>query len=1507
MLKLLVILFLTLFIQACQVQEKVTGANQTAPSFFPGAQLSTMLPAGGWKKLGDNIDIALTFPLPVNVVGVPYIKAQIGSATRRFYFESGDDSTILIFRYTVTSSDLDSNGIAFYSTVELNGGSLSYNSQAETTESVPLNLTLPSHMTYPEKMIKASTDSDCMVITPDPLCSVKDQPFPEQMVKVDGIVPYLTQISAPAAGNYSTNQHLKYELSFSELVLVGGSPSFNIALSSGTVPASYRSGSGSKKLEFSRLLQVADADADGFSSGSSLNLSSVSGITIRDQAGNTISSSISTTASTSVLINVIQPTILSIAPVSAPGTYTLGQTVDFLITTSEAVNITGTPSIPIVLNTGTVLATYLSGTGTTSLIFRYTIQTNHVDNNGITLISPLLLNGGSIKNLAGTQNASLIYTIPSTVAFLVDAATGPYVVSIASATNGMYLETQNIDFTLNFNSIVNYVPGTGIAKIPIIVGSSTVYAEYESGTGTNAINFRYTPVAGQEDLDGISLSSPIQLTGTATIQDAGLKPAILNYLAPSTTGILVDGTTPSILSVITTSTGTLKQGQYLYLKAQFSESVTISGAPPTLAITVGATNTTANYYSGNGTSTFIFRYNVLPGDLDADGVGITSLAGTLLDPRGHTASLVFAPQTTSGVIIDAMASTMISFTPQIDAIYKIGDTLDFVVDWSEPTFISGNPKLALTVGITTQYATYVASASSPTSFVFRYTVETGHSAPLGISTSGITLSGGLIRDASGNDADLSYVYPSLAGIIVDGVVPFVNLIAHPANGTYKSGQNLNFTLTFSEDMVMPADAVINLVIGTTPVTATYISASAMNIYNFRYTVQSGQLDPNGITMLSALATTLGGVVKDIAGNSAYLQLNLPISAMNLSGVKVDAIVPTISAVLPPADDTYKMLQNIDFNVVWSEDVIINTGGGSPRIALKIDSEWPTIKYATYEPSLSTSTNSVFRYTVANLDEDTDGISIVAASVELNGSTIQDAATNDATLTFTSPVLTGVLVDGVKATIHPTNPITPPISKTYKAGDNLDFTVNWTENVDVDETGGTPTIRFWIGSTIYFAEYESGSGTPNLVFRHTILAGEVDADGVYVFSPVYLNSGTIKDAALNDAYLTFPPGYKHYPTILVDGVAPTILSSTSTNITAASKPNYFKPGQTIQYNMTFNEVVKRTGGAGTPRLELDIGGVTKYANYFSGDNSNILTFRYTIDAGDVLLDLDGISVNPTLDQSLGTIQDAAGNIFAGAVPFYETDYVYYTSTLARYHVKGSDYDAASCGGVDLCVTKLDDITGNGLDLYPAAGNFGPKIANNFGTNLTDALNFNTTTASLLRNTAILSSVKYVIFVMKTVPNPSTTTTVSNHTFLSRRYLSGGSHWSSTNTGGCTYYYTGTWLCPNYSISQTIKFTADSSTKSILMNPTQKFKMNGGTFSPSHVSSESAPTLWVASTNYIMAFELSAVAGFDAGSFIGGSEFKGQVAEIIFLSGTPAITETGHIDKIRDQLNTIHGVY
>lgn len=84
--------------------------------------------------------------------------------------------------------------------------------------------------------------------------------------------------------------------------------------------------------------------------------------------------------------------------------------------------------------------------------------------------------------------------------------------------------------------------------------------------------------------------------------------------------------------------------------------------------------------------------------------------------------------------------------------------------------------------------------------------------------------------------------------------------------------------------------------------------------------------------------------------------------------------------------------------------------------------------------------------------------------------------------------------------------------------------------------------------------------------------------------------------------------------------------------------------TIPFTVNLSKAVTVTG---TPRIALDVGGVTRYATYSTGSGTSVLTFTYAMVTGDV--DLDGVTIIqdvPTstylIDLNGGTIKDLAGN-------------------------------------------------------------------------------------------------------------------------------------------------------------------------------------------------------------------------------------------------------------------------
>lgn len=120
-------------------------------------------------------------------------------------------------------------------------------------------------------------------------------------------------------------------------------------------------------------------------------------------------------------------------------------------------------------------------------------------------------------------------------------------------------------------------------------------------------------------------------------------------------------------------------------------------------------------------------------------------------------------------------------------------------------------------------------------------------------------------------------------------------------------------------------------------------------------------------------------------------------------------------------------------------------------------------------------------------------------------------------------------------------VSVPEAKSYKAGDTLDFVVNFDETVTV--TGEGSTLGLTIGETSVNAVYQAKTDS-NITYRYTIKSGNLDTDGITI-GDITLNSDTIQDAAGNPADLTLN-SVGDTTSVLVDGVPPDAPSEDNMN-------------------------------------------------------------------------------------------------------------------------------------------------------------------------------------------------------------------------------------------------------------------------------------------------------------------------------------------------------------------------
>jgi hypothetical protein len=212
----------------------------------------------------------------------------------------------------------------------------------------------------------------------------------------------------------------------------------------------------------------------------------------------------------------------------------------------------------------------------------------------------------------------------------------------------------------------------------------------------------------------------------------------------------------------------------------FSEAVTGLAANDFSVSGTGSSTCTIGTPSGSGTSYTVALSGCSPGT-----VILTMLANavTNADPQTAPGSNTAA----ATVVIDQTAPTISSVSAPSNSTYVPGNALNFTVNFSESVTVTGSPRLALTVGALTKYATFVSLTDSKTA-TFRYTVATAtgefDTDGIAVSTT-LDLNSGTIADLATNAlSPLTFTAPTLTSVLVaqTPAAPTITSIT-PSNGT----------------------------------------------------------------------------------------------------------------------------------------------------------------------------------------------------------------------------------------------------------------------------------------------------------------------------------------------------------------------------------------------------------------------------------------------------------------------------------------------------------------------------------------------------------------------------------------------------------------------------------------------------------------------------------------------------------------------------------------------------
>ena len=375
-----------------------------------------------------------------------------------------------------------------------------------------------------------------------------------------------------------------------------------------------------------------------------------------------------------------QPRIIGVDFASSPTVgflyraYRAGDAVDVAVRLDKNVEVEGSPLLALSLgDSGSSTwrgARYHSGSGSRELVFRYRVQPEDLDFDGLSVAAAATAEDRTpAYGFTGTINAAgtdipIDYTHPGIESVWRQKVDGrPYVqstriISVPEAGQGTYRANEVIEVAFTFNTAVVV---EGDVCVELYVGydgyhsNSVREANYHRGSGTDTLEFGYTIRPGDMDSRGIMVALGTETTGfcgSGTIKahgtDAQRNPSYLDLDSQREHRVDTEPPAASAVSIVSRPADgdAYAAGETIIVAVAFSEEVTVSGAPH-IELDIGGETRRATLAASQGTSSRIaFEYEVQSGDADDDGVGISANSlrlngGDIHDRAGNLADLSY--------------------------------------------------------------------------------------------------------------------------------------------------------------------------------------------------------------------------------------------------------------------------------------------------------------------------------------------------------------------------------------------------------------------------------------------------------------------------------------------------------------------------------------------------------------------------------------------------------------------------------------------------------------------------------------------------------------------------------------------------------------------------------------------------------------------------------------------------------------------------------------------------
>ncbi|MBE3668648.1 hypothetical protein BOO25_06735, partial [Vibrio navarrensis] len=509
--------------------------------------------------------------------------------------------------------------------------------------------------------------------------------------------------------------------------------------------------------------------------------------------------------------------------------------------------------------------------------------------NGRTLETSGSLNAGSYKVCIQTNDNTTTFEKNFTISVSDDLK--PTITSV-TIPDSPHKVGDTVTATITVSSDTDdYTTGSG--------GISGTINGYNLGSLTRTGNTTYT--AQFTITDGgtnVAAGSDIAVNLTLTDSNGNISDAFITAISQASDAIYANKPTISLAADTNTinedggvSTLTASLANSLY--NQWPEDITVN-----LSYSGSATVTT-DYTKSDSIS--------ISAGSSSGTAAVTGVADTLYDAASAETVIVDVSSVSVGTeygtqqqtisIIDAETAPTVSLSVGSSTVAENGGTASITASLDHATYED------VTVGLSySGSATNGADYATPSNSITILSGTTSANAATGITGSDDGDEEGAetiiidISSVTGGSASENGNQQQTITISDDDdtTQPVISSISVPADNTYVAGQSLSFTVHTDEIVTVSGSPSLTLDIGGTTKSAAYVSGSGSKALVFTYSIESGLVDDDGISV-TALSMN-ADEIQDTAGNDLNVALN---SVGSLTNVRVDSVVPTVAI----TDDT----------------------------------------------------------------------------------------------------------------------------------------------------------------------------------------------------------------------------------------------------------------------------------------------------------------------------------------------------------------------------------------------------------------------------------------------------------------------------------------------------------------------------------------------------------------------------------------------------------------------------